>query len=150
MCPPERTEASRLWNSEMRAVLLAAQMLTADGLPRLRREAEAGDLRAMTVLGSVLSEGTVVGRDRAQARRHWLRAAEAGHAVAQTLLGEDLHDDAPDGRTRREARKWLERASQAGFARATLDLAGLQDNQQDAASALMLAFCQGTRGFNTP
>ena len=150
MCPPERTEASRLWNSEMRAVLLAEQALTADSLPRLRREAEAGDLRALTVLGMALSNGTGVTSNRAQARRHWLRAAESGHAVAQTLLGEDLHDDAADERSRREARKWLERASQAGFARATLDLAGLQDNHQDAASALMLAFCQGTRGFNTP
>lgn len=150
MCPPERTEASRLWNSEMRAVLLAEQALTADSLPRLRREAEAGDLRALTVLGKALAGGTGVTRNRVQARQHWLRAAESGHAVAQAMLGEDLHHDAPDERTRREARKWLERASQAGFARATLDLAGLQDNNQDMASALMLAFCQGTRGFNTP
>lgn len=149
MCPPERTEASRLWNSEMRAVLLAEQALTADSLPRLRREAEAGDLRALTVLGMALSNGTGVTSNRAQARRHWLRAPESGHAVAQTLLGEDLHDDAADERSRREAGKWLERASQAGFARATLDLAGLQDNHQDAASALMLAFCQGTRGCST-
>lgn len=150
MCPPERAEASRLWNSEMRAVLLAGQALTADSLPRLRREAEAGDLRALTVLGKALSSGTGVTRNRAEARRHWLRAAESGHAVAQAMLGEDLHDVATDERTRREARKWLERASQAGFARATLDLAALQDNNQDMASALMLAFCQGTRGFTAP
>ncbi|MGY0651796.1 caspase family protein [Luteimonas sp. A537] len=150
MCPPERTEASRLWNTEMRAVEAGLQGLTTEGLALLRRDADAGELRALATLGLALDRGTGVTRNRTQARRHWQQAAEAGYVIAQTLLGEALHEDATDARAAREARKWLERASQAGFARATLDLAGLQDNNQDMASALMLAFCQGTQGFNTP
>src|SRR5690606_30209736 len=138
------------WNTRLPGGPPAGPAPAAGSPPRLRREAEAGDLRALTVLGKALSSGTGVTRNRAEARRHWLRAAESGHAVAQAMLGEDLHDVATDERTRREARKWLERASQAGFARATLDLAALQDNNQDMASALMLAFCQGTRGFTAP
>src|SRR5690606_14595277 len=48
LCPPERAEASRLWNTEMRAVEVDAMDLNIDRLARLRARADAGETRALT------------------------------------------------------------------------------------------------------
>lgn len=148
VCPPERAEAARLWNSEMRAVELDALDLTQERLDRLRARANAGEARAKTALGLAYERGSLVARDRARAVRYWQDAAEGGYAVAQTLLGEVLFEDHTNARELNAARKWLERASNAGFSRASLNLVSLQDDRQAAASSLMSAFCQGIQGFN--
>lgn len=145
-CPPVRTEASRLWNEQGRAVEEGVYRLDGERLSQLRARAETGDALALTTLGLAYDRGTAVRQDRGQARRLWTQAAESGHAVAQTLLGEAIFED--DGAAgRREARAWLQRASNAGAARATMDLLAFDDDPRAMAERMMLAFCQGTQGF---
>lgn len=148
MCPPDRAEASRLWNSEMRAVEADAMDLTAARVEGLRSRAQAGEPRAKAALGLAYDRGSVVGRDHVRAVRYWQEAAEGGYVIAQTLLGEALYEGDTRVRDRNRARKWLEKASNAGFARATLDLAAIHDDNAGAAAHLMVAFCQGIQGFN--
>ena len=146
-CPPERLEASRLWNNEMREVERELARLDTPGLAALRRRAAANENRALTVLGLAHDRGVMVAESPADALRHWTRAADAGYAVAQTLLGEAHVEGRGTPSDRQAGTRLLEKASHAGFPRATLDLVTLQDDGNEAVHQLMLAFCQGIQGF---
>ena len=147
-CPPERAEASRLWNTEMRAVEVEALDPDPERIARLRARADAGELRALSALGLIYERGTGVTQSRVTAKGLWRQAAEEGYVIAQTLLAEALYEDDQYGRGGREARKLLERASNAGFARATLDLMSFEDTNSGVATQLSTAFCQGIQGMN--
>lgn len=146
-CPPERLEASRLWNTEMREVERELAALRPEGLPPLRRRADTGEARANVILGLAHERGIAVAEDPARAIRYWTGPADEGNAVAQALLGEALYEGRGTRADARKARSWLEKASQAGFARTSLDLLAFEDDAEAAAKQLQLAFCQGVQGF---
>lgn len=146
-CPPERVEASRLWNAEMREIELEASRLDTPGLAALRRRVDAGEARALTILGLAHDRGVMVAESPAEAVRYWKRAADAGNVIAQTLLGEAHVEGRGTPSDRQTGIRLLEKASHAGFPRATLDLVTLQDDGNAAVHQLMLAFCQGMQDF---
>lgn len=148
LCPPERAEAARLWNTEMRAVEVEVLELDADRLTRLTARAKGGEARAMTALGLAHERGSGVPQSRARAKEFWRKAADDGYVIAMTLLGEALYEETASERGRRDARKLLEQASNAGFARATLDLLDFEDTNEGLAEQLSIAFCQGIQGIN--
>ena len=68
-------------------MLLFASTAFAVDIAAIRAKAEAGNLAAMTTMGSLYHHGHGVAQDDAQALQWYLLAATYGHAGAQTIAG---------------------------------------------------------------
>ena len=99
-------------------MLLFASTAFAVDIAAIRAKAEAGNLAAMTTMGSLYHHGYGVQRDDAQALQWYLLAATHGHAGAQTITGMMLLQVEDVG----GAKYWLRRAMAQGDATAQRQL----------------------------
>ena len=110
-------------------VLAACLVLSssfAQGTPKfneLLAKAQAGDVPAQFVVGSMYDTGLEAPKDSGEAMRWYQRAAEAGHAEAQNSLGSMLQAEKRYG----EALTWYQRAADQKNAQAANNLGYLYD-----------------------
>jgi hypothetical protein len=132
-----RGTMSEIPKSPFRVILLAAtiSILFASSSPSadmktLRKQAEAGDVKAQFNIGSIYENGSGVRQDYAEAAKWYRKAAERGDARAQYNLG-IFHQNGwgvPQDFT--EAVKWYRKAGMQGAAAAQYNLGFMYLNGQ--------------------
>jgi TPR repeat protein len=102
--------------------------------------AQAGDVKAMTLLGELYANGQGVGRDDAKAAEWYKRAADAGDANAMFALGTFELDGRAGPRNRAAALDWFTQAAKRGNANAAYNvgLANLEPQGDIKAAAEFL------------
>jgi len=122
----------------LRLLLICGALLTALGaqlsaqapsFAETKKQAEAGNSKAQSVLGAMYANGEGVPQDYAEAAKWWRKSADQGYAKAQYNLGLLNENGIGVPKDLAEAARWYRKAADQGYA--------------DAQSNLGFIFCNG-------
>lgn len=94
-------------------------------LERASRLAEAGNIRAMALMGDILSKGIIVQQDRKTALEWQEMAAMQGDVPSMLAVGLAFRDGNGTERDPEKAEMWLSKAALAGNARARQEISNM-------------------------